>query len=413
MRQPANGRYAHPFFYLELDDTVELDDSGNIELNGTLAHEYCHYLQDLTTNVGLMGIIAYSSALQDLIQYAKTRRDMLHIPAYTYNQDNLNYFRYISRLWGCTYFDVDYDIICYRLIRSRCSPFLDMFKIRSRNDKIACLGTFAMFESMAKSLESSLFSNTITSHEYPYLICNKLIKHIHNDFQDSHENVLALCDATLMHTNPGVLFIKSLEVMQKKGIILKNMHEIYDFIEEEPELRPYRRLFNEGYHTHYLIAYRNIKNICELMGLEGGWILQRLEKASYLRNTCPRFWISVLQGASHNDRLLAYHNIMQEVGFPAVYDRDGQLFFQGVDNENELFGHNIFCVIHFLYDLLAQGKTMCYLLSYCSSNEDSRKFVSRNCLSKPWKQVDDGNMCLFAIVWKRLSLPTNVCIAHR
>lgn len=408
MRQSTNGRYAHPFLYIELAESVELDDSGNIELTGTLTHECCHFLQDITTNFGVMGITAYSLALQDLIQHAKIDKKILHIPVRSCNMSVLTYHKYMLSLWGNFYVMNSTEIMNYNLLSSRCQSYPDIYELQLNNGKTIHFHTFMILESMAKSLELSLYPNTIEPMHYPYMICNKLIKHIHKDFQDSPENVLALCDATLMHTNPGVLFVESLEVMKDKGIILNDMHEIYNFIEEEPELRPYRRLPYEGYHTHHVLAFRNIKNLCELMGLESGWILQGLKNALYLRNTRPRFWTSVLQGTSQKDRLSTFNNIMQEVGFPVVYDRKGHIYVQGVKNENELFGYNIFRVIHFLYDLLAQGETMCDLYSYCTSNDDMREFVGRNCFFEPWKQVDDGKKCLFAVIWKQLGLTTNV-----
>ena len=99
------------------------------------------------------------------------------------------------------------EVVDYRVFKSNFHSFYDMCKLELSNGKTTNLGSFILFESMAKSLELSLFPTDNIQFDYPYMICRKLIKKIHKDFNLTFENVLALCDASLMHPNPGIIFI--------------------------------------------------------------------------------------------------------------------------------------------------------------------------------------------------------------
>ena len=45
------------FFYMQINDIVQDLESNRLLLTSTLIHEYCHFIQDITTNFGLSNII--------------------------------------------------------------------------------------------------------------------------------------------------------------------------------------------------------------------------------------------------------------------------------------------------------------------------------------------------------------------
>ncbi|HHY20833.1 MAG TPA: hypothetical protein GX525_02900 [Bacilli bacterium] len=404
----GNGRYANSFFYLCVDEKVELDDSNNIKLTGTLAHEYCHFLQDITTTVGLMGIIEDAYILRYLIHTLNWDKNKSYIIVPPYDLQLIKHQVFMSEFSGDLIKpENNIEVVDYRVFKSNFHSFYDMCKLELSNGKTTNLGSFILFESMAKSLELSLFPTDNIQFDYPYMICRKLIKKIHKDFNLTYENVLALCDASLMHPNPGIIFIKSLEAMQNQGIILDSMREIYEFIEEEKSLQQFFSPFGKGCNLHYTNAYCAIMNFYKHTGFGKKWALRRLEKASSLRISCPRFWISILSKTSSEDKISAFNDIMQQVGYPIVYDKSNKVYDQSLICEEEIFNYNTFAALNSIYNILACGETGCLLYRYCSSN-NSKNIVSQHCLCEPWKQVNNDNMCPFAIVWKKLALPTNV-----
>lgn len=144
----TRGIYIPAFYCIKMNEQVRCQASGRIILSSTLVHEFCHYIQDITTNFVLSNIAKTLSVLQDVASQAGVNAS-IDIPikldsiAAKYNAS------IIRRLWGYPKSKSKISVTDYELIPTTGTPKIDMYETIDINGDKTAFGTLGIIESMA------------------------------------------------------------------------------------------------------------------------------------------------------------------------------------------------------------------------------------------------------------------------
>jgi len=338
------GYYIPSFFYIWINGKVQDEVTGQLIPTPTLIHEYCHFLQDITTNFGLSNIITTSTALLDCAAQAGSSKDTIKIPVGFASSSARRNTRIMDELWGDTD-AIDYiDVDSYERKKAGSQQISDTIEITLKNGDLIDFGVLAILESMAKSLEESLFEKPRKSPEYPYSMCKELIKLIHEKFPISPEMVLALCDSVLMYENPKIIIVEALECMKREGFVPLNMNSVYDYVWGHPSINQSNDSYMLPYITNFNTALTAIGRLFgsdATLANEKEWIIHRFKQASDLRKAQPRFWSEILDVDSKQQKQTNLVNKFQNIGFPITYDDEHYMYVHDVRNEDKIVNYDV------------------------------------------------------------------------
>jgi hypothetical protein len=238
------GFYDSSFFrmHISTNEKIERINTLSDEAFAILAHEYSHFIQDITTIHGLNNIFS-------IIQYIKFATNEIYktpnefivpiVPNYKKIEDFV-YFN--NRICEISYGDSDsYDnieIIDYKSITlpvdKQCAvQEMQMIEINVRiddsyDDKYI-FGACCIYESMAYILEKNMAQfGFVEAPDLPYNSAIKIAEKIYQEFAEDELNVLAVCDISLNCSNPGKVFVEMISEWKNKGCIPEDPRELYD-----------------------------------------------------------------------------------------------------------------------------------------------------------------------------------------
>ena len=397
------------FFYMQINDVVQDLESNRLLLTSTLIHEYCHFIQDITTNFGLSNIIKTCTILMDCAHQAGHNNQDIAIPMELCSKSAKFNSGKIDSLWG-TFANIDeITIESYTIDCSNSSYKVDIQTSEGINLEF---GVLAIIESMAMCLEEAMFEEPDESPDYPYNTCKKLISDIFPEFEYKPELAIALCDAALMYCIPSKVFIETLEQLKADNYSRMTMSDIYDFVFHNfnyPDLISVK----VPDQNHYIFNANYIETCKSLNGLLGSdtyfdnekkWILFRLEQAYLLRKDHPKFWVEVLEGHSLLQRQANLIAQFENIGFPVIFDKKCIMHVQDITERDLLVNHDLFIALNAVLEVLAEGEKRCCLPKHCRNNPNMSSIVNQECFSSPWNKSLNDYLCPFAKVWHRWKL---------
>ena len=93
------------------------------------------------------------------------------------------------------------------------------------------LGSHAILESMAYLIEQSLYPGVLPeSTDFCYHAAAAIGEFIYPEVAENRVNLIALCDAALMFSNPGLIFYAMLNAMKGEKFHPESYMEIYEFV---------------------------------------------------------------------------------------------------------------------------------------------------------------------------------------
>lgn len=422
-KQPSGnaGEYYPAFFEMRLkvDHMIDLNTCANAEF-ALFFHEYIHFLQDITTTYCLTNCYYIGENIQSIVTDINNKHkkgDTIIIP-YVYN-DNKDYIEVENQIRIMTLGDVGESIPSLKITEWSKDYFTNLPNVEglkeitgicvSANDSdIFSFGAYAIKENMAYIMERLLTKDFKKSDDYPYCAAEKIVEFEYPEFGRDILNVLALCDCSLMFTNPAHVFYDILKDMKSKNYVPKKPQDLYAQL---PNAKISTGNNKTDVFSHFKIigeearkkmkSYFYVPNQPELHEAYHKWIDKVMDYAIYLRTKTPHFLIELCSmGQARTNSLFA--DIVKNVGTPLMRDMRQEYFSIKPDGYNG-FNVELLKAVKQLYNILHDGKIDCELYPWCKNSNGINPTIDI-CLSKPWERCKKPDLCPVALLWKNWGL---------
>ena len=393
----SSGEYAFSFFYIYIEKEIDFQDfeSNNEEDKGTFIHEYCHYLQDVTTTFGAYSFIYY---IQRLLAKLKQeyKQDVYQNNILTYNEDYYSLFEGDFRLEGKVSFIQDIsikkDTIYEEVYPNEDNEYIE---ILYDGGKTIHFGNFCVAESMAYLIEKQLYNVRERYEEFPYNMCEKVCQEEYEEFAKNEINIIGLCELSLLHYNGGVFFVKLLRTMKEENFLPQDVTQMVDFSKKIEETnffynREQMSLLLDRIYPKCSIDFLPIKE----------WIISRYDLAKIHRDLSKCFLSQMLGLKEKGMKFLCWNGIMETFGCPNVLNRTGDNF-QGASLEGKEIDIQYMLAPWAIYLMLESiENNNCPLEQICRQG-DYNMYREEFC-SKPLQMESDNNYLCPIELFKKL-----------
>lgn len=325
------GSYLPAFLYIQLNENIDFQNFENHpdEVKGTFMHEYCHFLQDVSTTYGYVNFLCL---IQEFLYKIGKVKDSEDCEVLQHNKDFFSLYigdREISDdmfLINKIEFVEDGEI-------KELYPKSDVriVKVKYNLNKEFQFGNICIAESMAYLLEKRLYNIRKRENEFPYNACEEICKREYAEFAENEVWIMALCELSLLELNGGVFFVSVLRMMKEKRFIPTTIRDIETFVDQ-----------------YFEIGFRVDKNVVESLLSEvylkcnvdfsqiRKWILSRFELGSECRDISKCFISMALCNNDIHVRYGLWNILMKEFGCPVLIDIDGNRIDGAYIDETEV-----------------------------------------------------------------------------
>lgn len=434
IQQLFNNSYTPAFFRMKIDLPVDLTDLNTLtpEVMSLYFHEYIHFVQDVSTIYGLMGISNTTYYVRDaastIVQSGESRFKVPHKIKKRYGDHGFNN----HKVWK--YYRGSSINPKHRTIEINSNPKIKSVKIDGNELKYVQFR--AMDMATGKNFEFQFGGNIVTEgmaylceregfkkafeangsifkvgDDYPYAICEKIVARIFPKLAEYPLLIIALCDISLMGYNPGLLFIELLEhfktiklfeeqdgkIKDAVGFITYFYERGYEYIKG----RQYDLATMQHVVLHDMKAY--FKDKCFEKNNE--WLETVFSRVYDYRSKIPQFITDFIllcddTGIQNN---CIFKEFVNKVGSPMVINDNLEATYMPPDGFNyDEFSPSLLWAIHQMYLLFldSQKKLPCALMEHCKLSKDPNIVVDKNCRNAPWLHASYSGLCPYGAVWK-------------
>jgi len=426
------GFYESPFFRLKVNTTpTSLDMSQMKESDAAVfIHEYIHFLQAITTIYGL-------NQLHITVEYFRDANNVIYScpkpgpfqvpinPEITRGKNVYFNFAIFSRTKGDTQ---DFDNVTLTKepeifkeeIDPTCAvPFIHSIVLSFRNaatgEGLYSFGAACIMESMAYMLEQYISPNGYEkSPDLPYNSAMLVAKKIYPAFARDPLNVLALCDLSLLTTNPGLFFVCILNEWKKSGQIPVNPEFLYHYfyqLEWQPMcsragtidllLQDMLKLVKVQL-FEYLKPDDDPNSIWSIrVNKIRTWITEILNSASMWRTKHKTFILDLARGGTRLNNE-TFKDIYNDFGIPFCMNKAGAAFIYHKSFGTEKPNLDYLVAIGQIFRTFNGNKDRCELFPLCKMS--GKKTPDKLC-ETPWlMHLSEKNLCPYALVWHHWNL---------
>lgn len=384
-------------------------------------HEYIHFLQDLSTFVGLNNAYVYSECIHGFVTHIYTKpKGLFEVPItlpYNYGNIDLNKFINIESIGT-----ID-EINNFFLIRIKKrlskihydNPFVKNFTniilVSAKGDNVV-FGSRAIMESMAYIIESSISIGSVAAQDYPYHAAEMVVDQIYPEFGEDKLRIIALCDMSLQFSEAGKIFVQTLETFKKNCFLPENANDIIDYFYENQCVQMGQNqkidygLLNMGLMVgERLKLYLNDRHFKPFHNvihkLIGFGINERL--------TNRYFMLDIVRNGYILDNPLMKMYI-QKVGTPIIVDSNEDYWIvPPIGRSINDYWLEYFPAIEQIYKCLGEGQDICEMYSWCEKSKQTAE--DDRCVNEPWSRCRDAYLCPYAMLWRHWNL--SEYIPHR
>ena len=383
-----------------------------IETESTFVHEYVHFFHDISTTYGLL---TFAHIIDMIISMTKNIQgeDSFHVPIVLNDDtavgkaiDILSVIKGDDKLSNDIGSIKNIELVKEELIADIELFHCDLTCITITNIECHLLfGSLCIIEGMAYHIENLLYDN-INPPEFPYKICDIIIKYKYPLLLDNELNVVALCDIALNSINPCRFFIESLDHMSENKFIPKNPKEIYDFLlkygykKENGEFISIKDLYPQ-LHSKALKQIEFLFYDPILTPIKE-WTINLLNKAFEKRTNEFAFLLNVFTRDKAQSKL-KFFELVNTFGVPLMSNKYDSFCFpsQPIQVFNQM---PIYRAIYELFNILSDKQIDCKLINLCKPTG----IVTDDCYSQPWKWSTKDKKCTFGLVWALYGLKDKV-----
>jgi len=411
----AAGDYLPSFFEIYIDTDENLNSLAELSphTQGLYHHEYCHFIQDVTTTFGILKTWNVYDRLRQFVFSIQHEAEVIHIPLHNEERERQQrYLDFIQRLIGSQkvlnrLIDDKFDLVEVNLSEdpeiNEMIPGLNAqhvhLTVRQPDlpDKIYRFGERAISEGMVYLIESKFYTLPKPSR-YPYLIAQELARFIFPVIADSNELLFALCDIALMHPMPGWAYFHLLNRMKAENLIPESGRALIDFGRNE-----------------YVQLGWNIAGQVETAINATEHISQQLYGHPHFEKTLQWFQTIVLRGHSirrenpyffldlyKDDTPLGGHFafIWYNLGGPHCINRNFERSMRppaGMEADIGRIHPQHLRISWQLNRFLLNGRIDCQLQDVCRHSEPN--VTDDRCEEHPWRRIEDAMGCPYAAAW--------------
>lgn len=431
-----SGFYDSSYLKMKINTNDSFLDFSNISEVGkaTFLHEYIHYLQDITTTNGLFNIVAEVDYIKIFnVKLQQEGINNLIVPFETTALDgNAHYNLQMRKIWvgggdhknytGDYIVNTEEEVIDLENGRPPLS-FKRVF-IQWGNPEIGgakyYFGSYCISECMAYEIEQVLYEDIIKPDppQMPYQSARLLADKVYPDFTNNVENLIALCDVSLMYNDSGFVFYHILNMMYETGYYPPTPENIYEYVFREMKFRydiivnPIELFFFAGHLANLQLNEYFRSNIYKSNSI---WIARTLSAAQNIRTQIPSFILDLIRGGDLKDNII-FKAIKLRLGTPLIVNNENQVYFENILNG---LGYKLepqyFWVFKEIKELITKNwnerntLNLCGLKDFCDKSCDEQgvdRFTDIRCRNNPWDRSNDHNpqLCYFGATWKAWAL---------
>ena len=362
------GEYYPSFFSIYIKGEFDIDFTKLSDNDiGTLAHEYCHYLQNIETIAGIVSSQSFFSLVLELREYIRTHNNNIEIPIKDFNlsQETITNKASIDKYKGYSTPNRTIVFDDIEISSNTEVPIVEFFNENAKVEKIE-FGNLCVKEGMAHMFQQ-LFDSNVKHDTLPYLIVERICKKKCPKLLEAPKKIILLSFVSLECCfNSGKTFINLInEVSSREDYYLeltdlefyKSIHESlkpiingrqYEYLNEAKletlaslEETMENSLLSEM--KYFKSIFDNIRgiNVGETRGFAEILTDESLNKYDILTELFQNY-------KSPNIRTLGHKNI-----FP---DTSSELI--------ELVGQKL------VLDRVLSGKDVCTYLPFCQNQDD-------------------------------------------
>ena len=425
------GTYLPAYFEVHIDTDEDLNNLHQVsqEAQGLYFHEYCHFLQDVTTTFGLLNTWNVYDRLRQYTVSVQQAVENIVIPLENAEAERQNqYIDYIKRLKGSH--GITPALLENQFFLRRVELFNDtqinamipglnaqhvhlILGHANLPDKPYGFGERAISEGMVYLIESK-FYHLPPPPRFPYFIAQELANFVYPAIGQVNELVFALCDVALMHPAPGWAYFILLIKMRDEHVVFVRGEQIIDF-----GMAFYT---NEGWHLEDQLdtAVQGISHIASQLYQHEHfqhtlqWFLTIVARGRVVRRQHPQFFLEMYRDMSAlgNALLLPWvqlggpHCVNRQLARSIRIPGGLEAIAGGIHPQHLLISRQF-------NEFLRSGKVSCDLQDICSHLEPN--VTDERCEDHPWTRGTDEFGCPYAAAWaiygfhqKRFVLPDRV-----
>ena len=410
------GSYSPAFFKMKVDV------DGDIDLNSmspsdfsVFIHEYIHFIQDFTTASGCRRIYVYGEFIRQCVKQVTEGPRSFHVPIAIpqYENNVLPNLDLLDRVEGD---EEEETVVVIDKIETIDEEIVDKDgrKIRFKSvvvwtigDTPISFGAHSIKESMAYLVEQLCSTSFSKSPDYPYNMVRLISDFVLGKNHLDDYSLLALCDVSLLTSNPGLTLFEFLHLIKKGRVNVVNPEDIYDFFYLQKSIQ-----YDTGeivmaisdYLLSASLAWSTLKQYYSLERLNdlNEWMDKVFVIGMNLRLNEKYFMLKMARdGKDKSNRILQY--FAKAIGSPLMENKQGQMYklrlSTGEPPTEYLY------VLEQFFDLFKKGSLQCDMKSWCDKNSGTPLApADARCVNAPWSRCQDGNLCPYALFWRHRGL---------
>ena len=410
------GYYIPTFFEMHVQAVGdEMTISKLSDKEATVAfHEYIHFLQDITTYYGLNNLFVQSEYLHSVVNRVKNQK-MFNVPYQI--PDNKDYVRLNQQVCKLTAGDnEDADVFSVLSVIDMEEDLSDYGKgikfstivLNVEEDNMRSFGAIAIMESMAYILERLCSPKSyVLSPDFPYRSAELVAQYYDVEFGKDLMKVLALCDVSLQHSNPGWHFVYVMRQIKQGVLSFNTPEEIYDRLYSERvqmhngKTQYWQDAFKELAEQVKSCLHSYITGIPTLQSYHD-WVNHLVDFAKDWRSN-DRYFLLKMARMSELKKNDYWGYVVAKVGSPLMVNDNNNHYFKilyvGMSSGESV---EMYAGLKEVYDTFMNGQKCCGMHSWCLESPDSTP--NKLCLTKPWRKVMEDKLCPYAFFWKHWEL---------
>lgn len=417
MMSDTLGSYSPAFFKMNVNVNGDIDlNSMSPKEFSVFFHEYIHFIQDFTTAACCRRIYVYGEYLRHSVaKIINGNEKTFQVPIILSNFENnvLPNIKLLDHLEGDRSDVYIQSINDVTLLPENVDDKdggkveYEVLTIEINNGDYLTVGTFAIKESMAYLVEKLCCTDYSKSPDFPYNIARILSDFILGERILSDIVVLAICDVSLLTSNPGLTYYRLLLAIKRGDIDAEDPEAIYDYFYSSRS-----KVYNTGqpilsifdYLTNAKLALETLKMYYAVDKLQdlNQWIDDVFSLGVSLRTYRPYFILEMARGKKDKDNEIIQF-FAKNVGAPLMENCQGQMYklkMAGAEPPTEYL-----YILEQVYYLFKFGSQACNLERWCMKNPGAPEAKSDGrCNSAPWSRCRDVNLCPYALFWHHRNL---------
>ena len=220
------------------------------------------------------------------------------------------------------------------------------------------------------------------------------------------EMVLALCEMSLMTSNPGYNYVTIMQNLQKHTINFKTPEDIYDYFYSQNICTYDNKTLSLIYRFKEILnaSTEGMKEYVKL-GEESeeydSWINNIKDYVWRIRNNKEHFFLNIARGGDINNNQY-FKDIVNTIGSPLLTSGTGHYFKIPYGKPEGRTDAEYFRAIHQIIKLFEAGEVECSLYEWCKNSP--KNHTNNYCNSSPWEKIKESKLCFYAMLWRNWNL---------